>query len=151
MIFKFLIFSLVNPESMAHVLQCSYSAALSFQYSCDLFLFTLTNDYIVNDIKGTHVDGKSDEDVVLVAARTGSYSPVFPTIICDKYQNIKAIKFRNQILSVIKDTDFKSCENLEVLDLTNTKILSLPENFLASKTKLTVFTIMSQLSGNISQ
>ncbi|CAG9811334.1 unnamed protein product [Chironomus riparius] len=109
MIFEYTILSLVNLKAMAQILQCSYSAALTFQYSCDLYLFILTNYINTNDINGSHVN----------------------------------------VLSDISDTDFKHCENLEFLDLTNTKIFSLPENWLLSNPKLSIFTIASVLNGNI--
>ncbi|XP_070489895.1 leucine-rich repeat-containing G-protein coupled receptor 4-like [Chironomus tepperi] len=118
---------LVNGQN--EVLNCRYVINSAFGYVCDLTIINPSGLNNFNGINGTHLDGKTDMDVVFIMFyKTGSNSSNIPSIICQKFPNLVRIQLNNFGLRMIDDFSFKNCKNVQYIHLRNNKINQIHEN-----------------------
>lgn len=111
------------------VLSCDYVVNSAFGYTCALTILNPNGLNNFNGISGTHLAGKTDLDVIAIMFyKTGSNSTNFPSIICQKFPNLLRIVLNSFGLQSIDDYSFRSCKNLQYIQLRHNKINIIHEN-----------------------
>ncbi|CAG9798423.1 unnamed protein product [Chironomus riparius] len=112
---------LVNfRPSLGQFLSCNYRNNDTYGYTCDL---TIQNPNGLNNfasIGGTHLTGKTNNDVRRVLGLIGSNTTNVPSIICDKFQNSINVELYSVGIKTIDDKAFKN--SLNVIYLHNNKL-----------------------------
>jgi len=128
----------------AQVLHYSFKNVLSIEYRCE-FLFVSLKKSFENgtELSTPHLPDKTDDDVDSIDFRHGSYAPTFPTMICEKFKNLKYINMDKGYASKVGDKTFENCTNLERLCLNVVTEETLWENFFVNNPKLRILKIFS--------
>lgn len=85
-------------------------------YTCQLTLANKKTSKVMKII-GKHIEGKSDSDVVTIKLVKGATAGEFPTILCEKFPNLKEMSLKRLGARKINENSLKNCQNLEKLDL----------------------------------
>lgn len=105
---------IIQIKGQNEELNCVYSQSY-YVYSCDL---TIQNPNGLNnfqDISGTHINGKSDNDVQYIIFNYDKSSSNIPSIICEKFQNIQYFDIYGA--TEINDYSLNSCIKLKSLNV----------------------------------
>lgn len=103
-------------------LNCDYYVELTNEYTCPLKIFNPNGLNNFTDINGTHVPGKCDDDVQIVSVFIVSTTPIIPSIICEKFKNVKRLSFSFGGLVQIDENSLKKCRNLTNFQISNNDI-----------------------------
>lgn len=104
-------------KSQNEVIKCNYYLqSYSNRYQCDLLIQNPNGLNNFQDISGTHLDGKTDNDVNGVYINYNSDSLNFPSIICDKFKNLGSVEISGEVQE-IHDYSLKNCINLHSLSI----------------------------------
>jgi len=122
-----LIFFVVFYSSCAQILLCTYRTHYYYG-SCDIFIYNPSGTYNFSRISGTHLEGKTNEDVRYILRTTDSNTTNVPSIICDTFQNSTRFELQSIGISRIDENSFWGCKSLEYLDLSSNLLTSLPLN-----------------------
>jgi len=91
-------------------------------YFCDLSISNAKGFDNFTEISGSHLSRNLNKDVVKVTIVTGSISTNIPSIICEKFINVKEITLANIGLEIIGENSFKNCIKIETISLSDNKI-----------------------------
>jgi len=145
---------LVNlRSSLGQFLSCSYRNNDSGGYTCDL---TIQNPNGLNNfasIGGTHMTGKSNNDVRRVVRAAGSNTTNIPSIICEKFQSSIYIELYEIGIQMIDEKAFKNCKELLYLYLSGNRITKIDEKAFVENLELNSLHLyrnqLSALSENV--
>ncbi|XP_070494579.1 leucine-rich repeat-containing protein 15-like [Chironomus tepperi] len=120
---KFLVlllnFSLIFGQNAA--ISCRFSSQ-GTNYNCNLSINNPNGLNNFTQINGTHLEGRSDEDVVGVLPEAGSSSINIPSIICSRFRNIRTVVLTNIGLQRVNRNSFNNCKMLSGLYLNDNRI-----------------------------
>lgn len=109
-VFSLLLLSFPVIFAQNSFLQCAY-IILDGIYTCDLTIQNPTGLNNFTDIRGNHRENYSDQDVMGVRSVIG-VTPNFPSIVCEKFQNIRAINILAIGVQRIHDYSLRNCSLL---------------------------------------
>lgn len=139
-----LLFKLINFQVTAQILHYNYKDVLSSEYKCDLLFVSLIESYEnATELSTTHLPDKTDDDVHSIEFRHGSFGFTFPSIICEKFKNLKDIDMNKGFVNKLSEKIFENCTNLERLGLNVMVEETLWENFFKHNLKLRILKIFS--------
>jgi len=123
---------------------CRYGINKNSLYGCTLSFHNSQDNSSFTAIGGTHIEGKTDDDVLGVWVNEDVYSADVSQYLCNKFKNLEQIFFQKLVLSELPENSFSSCKNLNSLILkgdsnSNPHITKLPQNLLSGNPKLTHF------------
>ena len=130
----FLSIFVIIQKSKGQILHCRYS--IEEAYTCKLDVLLAGSRMNSTNISGIHLDDKSDDDVVIVRSTFGSYSSLFPSMICEKFKNLKCLDFKDLGVQLVQNNSFDNCPNLEKLLINIAINAELPDNLFNSNSKL---------------
>lgn len=107
-------------------LNCDYELKSGI-YSCNLKINNPNGFDNFTEIGGQHLTSYRNRDVNEVIATNGSNSTNIPSIICEKFENVKTIALVNVGLEQIGETSFKYCKNIEKISINENKIADVSE------------------------
>ena len=113
--------------SYGQVLSCSYRNDANKGYTCGLTIQNPNGFNNFTEIGGTHLAGKTNEDVQYVLGVYGSNTTNIPSIICEKFQNATGIELRIIGIDNIDENSLKNCKQLTYLELYGNKISKIDE------------------------
>lgn len=96
-------------------------------YTCYLNIKNTNGLDNFTEIIGVHEPGYSDENVVVLSAVLGSKSSNIPSIICEKFVNVKTIEFDSIEIAKIGENSFKGCKKVEKISLRRNAITEINE------------------------
>lgn len=131
-----LILLLNNLQQTFASISCNYLIYNDVGYSCKLTVDNPNGSNNYTDIQGTHLEGFSDELVVYAEALSDSNSFNVPSIICEKFKNLKSLYFSKSGIRQINDFSFRSCSKLTTLGFTNNSLLEIGSDSFATLTEL---------------
>jgi len=140
---------LVNlRSSFGQFLSCNYrNNNTNHGYTCDL---TIQNPNGLNNftsIGGTHMSGRTNNDVQSIIRVFGSNTTNVPSIICDKFQSVTLIILHVSGIQTIDEKSFKKCKKLLYLNLEVNSIIKIDEKaFVENLELLTLDFYINQLS-----
>ncbi|KAL7043562.1 hypothetical protein ACKWTF_001572 [Chironomus riparius] len=111
----------------SQILACGYRNDSSHGYTCDLLLYNPTGAYNFSRISGTHLPGKTNEDVRTILRISDSNSTNVPSIICDAFKNAIWIELNTMGIEYFDENTFQNCKKLEHLNLNYNKITKIDE------------------------
>jgi len=117
--------------------RCLYVGMIWFPYQCVLYI----NNPVGNDfetINGTHLSGKSDNDVLVLEAIYQN-TRNFPPVICRQFPNVEDIYMEENQIEVIEADAFAACENLWRVILSFNRIARIPDGIFRNSPLLTIF------------
>lgn len=119
-------------------ISCFYSTSADYGYSCSMEIYNPNGLNNFNEINGTHLVGKTNDDVryVVIAGPLRS-TTIFPSIICETFRNVTQINFASVGIQRIDNDSFSSCLSLEVLILYFNKINRIDVNAFINNKNLT--------------
>jgi len=137
---------------------CSYEFTKNRDYFCTISL-TPSHDEIADrtvpetysEIYGGHYEGSDD----LVTGVVGSQIDfqTFPTILCEKFKNLKKIYFFYSKIQKLTEKSFENCENLEIVNFVENDIKWIGQDTLKNLSKLERIAIqnskLSYISDNL--
>lgn len=126
----FLLVILVKTDISKGEAICNYSVDKKSIYKCKL---SVKND---DEIGGTHLNDKSDDDVLNIQSSESSNSTDFPTKICEKFKNLQSIHLVNVYIQNIDENSLKSCKNLKIFNVAVNKVREIPENMFTENLNL---------------
>ncbi|KAL7043576.1 hypothetical protein ACKWTF_001584 [Chironomus riparius] len=135
-------------------IDCEYFVSLSNEYTCWLAIYNPNGLDNFTDVTGTHLPEKSDDDVQFISIRMIPITPIFPSIICEKFKNLNTLNIHSAGLQTIDDKAFENCKNITILDIYANNMLnridenSFIENLELKKLQIKV-TNLSSLPENI--
>ena len=136
-VFAFIFVSNLNfIRGQNEVLSCTYSTS-SNGYSCALTIINPNGFNNFPGINGTHLSGRTDNDVLYVYSVAGSNTSNIPSIICEKFQNTRRIEILSSGVQTIDEDSFQKCTKLNLLNLKNNKIRQFHENSFRKNSELT--------------
>ena len=112
-------------------------------YACDLTLYNPTGLDNFTEINGTHLAGRSDEDVKNVYAGYGTNTSNVPSIICDRLVNVEAFYYQSIGAQRIDEGSFRGCKKMTFLEISYNKIAEIHENSFKENTELKTLKIWS--------
>jgi len=128
---------LINYQTIyGQILSCSYRNDTSYGYTCVL---TIQNPNGLNNftgINGTHLTGKSNNDVRHIYNDYRSNTINIPSIICETFQYATRIVLQSIGIQTVDEYSFKSCKNLLYLSLAGNKISKFDEKSFSEKLEL---------------
>ena len=138
------IHTFLDLQVTTQVLQYSFKNVLSTEYKCEFLFISLRKSFEnATELSTPHSPDKTDDDVDSIDFRHGSYAPIFPTIICEKFKNLKYINMDKGFISKVGEKIFENCTNLERLCLNIVTEETLWENFFENNPKLRILKIFS--------
>ncbi|KAL7013848.1 hypothetical protein ACKWTF_015616 [Chironomus riparius] len=139
-----LIHQFLYLQVTAQVLHYSFQEVLSNDYRCD-FLFVSLKESFENatELSTPHLPDKTDDDVQSVEYRHGAFSLKFPSMICDKFKNLKSINMESGFVGKVDEKMLENCTNLEKFRMNSLSEDTLPENLFKNTTKLRMLYIFS--------
>lgn len=142
-----LLINVHNISSQDEFISCRYDFFDTFcDYSCYLNINNPNGFNNFTDISGAHLAGMSDEDVETVEHQYSAHSITtnIPSIICQKFPNLKHLLLYGIGIVRIDDYSFRDCKNILVLWVGWNEITSIAENALAENTKLLYFMLFGE-------
>ncbi|KAL7043443.1 hypothetical protein ACKWTF_001505 [Chironomus riparius] len=140
-------------SSLGQFLSCSYRNNDTYGYTCDL---TIQNPNGLNNfvsIGGTHLTGKTNNDVRRVLRVFGSNTTNVPSIICDKFQSVTRINMDYIGIQTIDEKAFENCKKLQILNLSTNRITKVDEKAFTENLELIdldfFYNQLSELSENL--
>ncbi len=104
---------------------CTFSET-GYGYFCNLAIANIAgNDF--EEIGGEHLEGRTNEDVVVVQALFQNTRNI-PTRICQQFPNIEDIFIQNSEVEIINEESFANCASLWHLSLDQNRIRTIPDN-----------------------
>jgi Leucine-rich repeat (LRR) protein len=139
-----LILKFHNHQTTAQVLHYSYKNVLSTEYRCE-FLFVSLKQTFENatELSTPHLPDKTDDDVDSIEFRHGSFASTFPTMICEKFKNLKYISMDRGFVGNVGAKTFENCTQLEQLWLNIVNEETLWESYFENNPKLRNLKIFS--------
>lgn len=109
-------------------ISCNYiNRGAPYPYTCQL---TIDNPEGLDDfttIPGTHVEGFTDADVLLVDA-FGQNTLNVPAILCQQFPNVRDMYLAVNGIEIVGEAAFAACANVEAVILLLNSINRLPSN-----------------------
>lgn len=139
MLFSFLIFLNLSLLSCHEILFCNFIENPDNFYSCDLEISSNYGSEDYSKIHGRHLRNLTLDDVTKVS--TFGFSLNFPSKVCESFDNLVEVSSPALGLSEIYESSFKSCENLEILDLNENSINKINENSFINNRKISQLSI----------
>lgn len=96
-------------------------------YSCNLDINNPNGFDNFTEIMGEHEPGYLDEEVAIVSAVLGSKSTNVPSIICERFVNVKTIELNSIGVTKIGENSFKECNKVEKISLKRNSITEINE------------------------
>lgn len=146
----FLVLTVCVSLSCALVIECVYSPDLSWShggrmYSCHGLFINTGGLKFVEELRGKHVDGKSNLDVKGFYTHNDKVVNFIPINLGDFFPNLVNVQFGRTQLLTISSNDLRQFSNLEYLFVQNNKLEKLDANLFQFTPKLRgIF-----LSGNL--
>lgn len=114
------------------------------EYACDATV-VLTDNYWLEDARGTHFNGFSNADVKVLLVDNQRYLTRIPSGIDAFFPNIKLTRWADGDLRTFNADDLKQFPNLLRLMLQNNKIVSLDGDLFKHTPKLTLISFQENL------
>ncbi|CAG9801720.1 unnamed protein product [Chironomus riparius] len=149
---KILIFAIFNFQIAtisSQILSCNYVLIQGVSYGCELTIFNPNGMTNINTINGTHLTGYTDVDVVEIFPTTDSYSPVIPSKICEKFENLLRVLFTSIGINKITKDSFKSCTKIQQLNLDGNNISSIDVDSFAQNSHLQLLILSKNKISNM--
>jgi len=134
-LFSILIFAVNFHACYCQVLSCVYRID-GYGYTCFL---TIQNPNGLNNftrINGTHLTGKSNNDVRHIYDGYGSNTTNIPSIICETFQFATTIVLQSIGIQIVDEYSFKNCKNALFLSLVSNKITKVDEKSFSENLEL---------------
>lgn len=103
-------------------ISCTYANVTSFGYTCHLTVRNAVGLNNFTDINGTHAKNMGDKNVVRVAYTNRSSSSIIPTVLCNKFFNVKWIVLKEMGIETIDVNSLSNCSSIVDLQLSRNKI-----------------------------
>jgi Leucine-rich repeat (LRR) protein len=133
---KFLIFLLsIFVYSSAQSISCLYYQNPEYGYTCNLIIFNTVGFDNFESINGTHLEGKTDADVLAVVIFDGETANI-PRILCNRFKNVEHIDLEISFITTLTEDNFVECPNLVHLNLWQNYITEVPENIFRNNPRL---------------
>ena len=104
---------------------CKYYLDKDYGYACVISNVTSMLETDVFDISGTHLIGKTDENVNLVLVQSSNFVRI-PSEIFTKYPALIYLSLSNVGVATLNENSFKNAKNLKTIWLNRNKITKLP-------------------------
>jgi len=115
---------------------CGYSIT-DFQYTCSLSSPSFVNENDMMRIDGSHIIFFNDNGVKRLDVKSGTLIPVPPTILCEKFPNIKDMDLTRIQVKTLTDNSFSKCLYLEQLHLHYNNLTEIGANVFKNNVELT--------------
>ncbi|CAO1421778.1 unnamed protein product [Diamesa serratosioi] len=125
---------IINFNMNLNKRQCKYKV-VNGGYTCiisDIIYLTLDD---VFDIEGTHVSGKTDEDIVTIIVEKSKLFRV-PDIFFSKFKNLSHLEVRDVGMKIIDGNTINSCEQLNIFNAQDNQITKVSVDAFAKCLKL---------------
>lgn len=129
-----LLFTINSVISEDHLL-CVYQN-INGTYVCSLHIQYQNENYNLTNINGTHLVGFGDDDVLAVTTGFATSVVTIPSIICDKFQNVKTLSYLGMELREIRNSSFAECSKVTSIDLSSNTITEIPDGIFNSQQNL---------------
>ena len=140
------------PNISAQVLHYNFREVISTDYRCDcLFISFKQSLQNITVLSTPHLPNKTDDDVTSFNFIYGSSFQDFPSMICDKFKNLKSIFMDRIVVGMINERAFEKCTNLEQLELYFIHENDLNEKIFGKSSKLRSVKILSGSLNTISK
>lgn len=131
LIFSFSFFTLASSQSVSCDYQLSYGV-----YNCFLTIDNPNGFDDFTEIGGTHMEGKTDDDVLQIEIRSGT-SSIIPRIVCDSFKFIDSITMKgNRGIQRYTENTLSGCINLKDIYLQGNPIAEIHPHFLRNNINL---------------
>jgi len=149
--FRFFVYLLADLRSFEAVdLECNFNigpdyGAVGPIYRCEVktnLNIKSPEDAIINAISGTHMSGKTNDDVLTFDAMS-KIIDYFPKGLEKWFKNLKAIRMLNGRLKQISQSDLKPFPNLVYLEIQNTDIQILEDDLFTNHPNIQVVWLLS--------
>ncbi|XP_070497991.1 leucine-rich repeat-containing protein 15-like [Chironomus tepperi] len=142
--FVIICITLINSKVHGSGGDCTYEFSDENGYRCTLNIRDSHYDSAFTEIGGTHLEGKTDDDVVGVEVYRSVKSPDLPAFVCNKFKNLTFFGLYILDLTELPEDSFVNCKNILDIKLGTSPffgqdIEKLPKNLLAGNPKLEVF------------
>ncbi|KAL7014208.1 hypothetical protein ACKWTF_015800 [Chironomus riparius] len=142
--FVILTLTLISSEVLALSGDCIYETNEYTGYGCTVKFHEPDNITTFTQLGGSHLDGKTDDDVLGVWVYADMTTSKLPEYLCTKFINLQRLFFQRLVLKEIPQNTFVKCKNLEDLKLQSSLysskyITKFPTKLLAGNPKLKVF------------
>lgn len=152
---KILIFViLLSQNSLAQyeILNCDFIIR-DGNYSCELKIYNPSGQNNFQRINGSHLNGKTDDDVLTINVKLESFTINAPSIICETFKNVRQFFFRQIGLQRIDENSFKACKALTHLFIEMNSIAEIHENAFKDNSELNLLYLgynrLSKLPENV--
>lgn len=123
----FLLLCLVT-NIKAQSLSCNYiNRGGTYPYTCQLTINNPEGFDGFTTIPGTHVEGFTDADVLLVDA-FGQNTLNVPSILCNQFTNVRDLYLAVNEIQIIDESAFAGCANVQAVILLFNSISRVPTN-----------------------
>lgn len=106
----------------SQILACEYKSDYYIGYICDLLLYDPNESYNFSRVSGTHLAGKTDQDVRHISRHSSSKSPYIPSIICKTFPYATTFDLSSVGITRIDNDALTNCQKLQTLSLATNKI-----------------------------
>lgn len=127
LIFLLICVTLCTTNGQHQSATCEFKTDEFDEYKCELTLNIPNGIGLIDEIRGTHGENKTDDDVKIIETTFVSSSEYIPSIICDRFQNAEKL-FIQTGLEKIDAKALKNCKNLQHLNLFFNKIREISED-----------------------
>ncbi|CAG9811335.1 unnamed protein product [Chironomus riparius] len=140
---------IIVQKSRGQILHCRYLNEVT--YTCKLDVLLAENRMNSTKVSGEHLNDQSDDEVTIVKAIFGSYSFFFPSIICEKFKNLKVLDLKDLGIQFLQNNSFDDCTNLEKLMINIVINTELPDNLFNANTKMSSVMIVGSSLQSLSK
>ena len=121
------------------ILECEFKTTKTYygsEYTCFAKNFqTSLHDRTVTEIKGNHLQGKTNNDVKQLMLEK-QFIPYLPLKVGDFFKNLKIFFAKKSNVRHVLQGDLDGLDNLEVFDLTHNPVEQLGANFFKGHSKI---------------
>lgn len=116
---------------------CEYIEAKSRRFTGYLCKLHANDSEAISEIDGTHLEGKSDDDLAYVSGSNLTFTTL-SSIFCEKFKNTERISIFKSKVNKIDENALENCKRLQLFDFCDTQVSNVPENLFDHNSQLKV-------------
>lgn len=118
------------------IFECKYGDELSQEYNCEVTVIDSESETTLLEVKGNHLEGKSNADVLFLSIYDQVIPRRFPKNIEKFFPNLESFDWYNGSLKSVTAGDLAPFPTLKVLSISGHNLVSLDSDLLMNNTFL---------------